>query len=86
MDHISQPIGILEQSRVRLAHLAICIPDSLVSLPQSSVIRSYFLSELARICSIFKVDEIVILHDFTYESKSDQFSPMEYMARNLQYL
>ncbi len=69
-----------------MGHLAVCIPDSLVSIPQSSVIRSYFLSELARICSLYRVDEIIVLHDYTYESKSDQFNPSEYMIRNFQYL
>lgn len=69
-----------------MAHIAVCLPDSLVSIPQSSVIRSYFLSELARICALYRVDEIIVLKDHTYTSKSDQFNPAEYMVRNLQYL
>lgn len=50
------------------------------------MLRAYFVSELARICAIFKVDEIVVLHDFAYKSKSEAFFPSEYMVRNLQYL
>ena len=50
------------------------------------MLRAYFVSELARICTIFRVDEIVVLHDFAYKSKSEAFFPSEYMVRNLQYL
>lgn len=41
---------------------------------------------MARISSIFKVDEIVILKDHGYNAKSQNFNPSEYIARNLQYL
>lgn len=48
--------------------------------------RAYFISEVARIASIFKVDEIVVLKDQGYTQKSEKFIPCDYIARNLQYL
>ena len=69
-----------------LKHVAVCFPDSILELPQTSTLRAYFISEIARICSIFKVDEIVILKDRSYAAKSEKFNPSEYLARNLQYL
>ena len=73
-----------EQQRIH--HLAICFPDSILEIPQNSDLRAYFVSEVARICSIFKVDEIIILRDHAYKSKSENFKPTEYLVRNLQYL
>lgn len=58
----------------------------MLEIPQTSALRAYFISEIARISSIFKVDEIVILKDHSYSPKSEKFVPCEYIARNLQYL
>ncbi|KAL4468345.1 hypothetical protein ABPG72_010746 [Tetrahymena utriculariae] len=72
--------------KIKLKHLAICIPDSIVSIPQSSELRSYFISELARTAAIFCVDEIIILKDNSYIAKSQNFQQGPYIVRNLQYL
>jgi predicted SPOUT superfamily RNA methylase MTH1 len=45
-----------ERAHNKLSHLAICFPDSILEIPQTSPIRAYFISEIARIASIFKVD------------------------------
>ena len=42
--------------KIQLKHLAICFPDSILEIPQTSPLRSYFISEVARISSIFRVD------------------------------
>ncbi|KAL4427495.1 hypothetical protein ABPG74_015198 [Tetrahymena malaccensis] len=72
--------------KIKLKHLAICIPDSIISIPQSSELRSYFISELARTAAIFCVDEIIILKDNSYIAKSQNFQQGPYIVRNLQYL
>lgn len=66
--------------------ISICFPDSIVALHQSSELRSYFISEIARMATIFCVDEIVILKDHTYKTKSPNFDATQYLAINLQYL
>lgn len=45
-----------ERAHTKLSHLAICFPDSILEIPQTSPLRAYFISEIARIASIFKVD------------------------------
>lgn len=75
-----------EREETKIRHLSICFPDSILEIPQTSALRAYFISEIARISSIFKVDEIIILQDHGYTSKSEKFVPTEYIARNLQYL
>lgn len=62
-------------TKQKLKHLAICFPDSILEIPQNSDLRAYFVSEVARICSIFKVDEIIILRDHAYKPKSENFKP-----------
>eukprot|EP01016_Furgasonia_blochmanni_P029745 TRINITY_DN3116_c0_g1_i7.p1 TRINITY_DN3116_c0_g1~~TRINITY_DN3116_c0_g1_i7.p1 ORF type:complete len:497 (+),score=142.70 TRINITY_DN3116_c0_g1_i7:49-1539(+) len=66
--------------------VSICIPDSIIQLAQSEELRSYFVSQISRISSIFCVDEIIILRDFAYQPKNDSFDPSAFICRNLQYL
>ncbi|CAD8164622.1 unnamed protein product [Paramecium octaurelia] len=79
-----------EQQKKKLAveqrHVTIAIPDSIISNAQSSELRSYFMSQLARMFAIFQVDEVIILRDYSYIPKSKQFDVASYVVRNLQYL
>ena len=77
---------MIDDGLPKLEHLAIAFPDSVLEVPQTSPLRAYFITQVARICSMFKVDEIVILKDHGYVAKSQNFNPSEYIARNLQYL
>ncbi|CAD8100120.1 unnamed protein product [Paramecium primaurelia] len=79
-----------EQQKKKLSleqrHVTIAIPDSIISNAQSSELRSYFMSQLARMFAIFQVDEVIILRDYSYIPKSKQFDVASYVVRNLQYL
>ncbi len=76
----------IEYTRKKLKSISICIPDSIIDKCQSSELRSYFISQLARTCSQFQVDEIIILKDHSYKTKSLKFDATGYVARNLQYI
>lgn len=58
--------NISESKKIKkYPNISICFPDSIIALHQSSELRSYFISEIARMASIFTVDEIIILKDHT---------------------
>eukprot|EP00340_Litonotus_pictus_P010217 CAMPEP_0170514972 /NCGR_PEP_ID=MMETSP0209-20121228/1464_1 /TAXON_ID=665100 ORGANISM="Litonotus pictus, Strain P1" /NCGR_SAMPLE_ID=MMETSP0209 /ASSEMBLY_ACC=CAM_ASM_000301 /LENGTH=409 /DNA_ID=CAMNT_0010799253 /DNA_START=6 /DNA_END=1235 /DNA_ORIENTATION=- len=64
--------------------ISIALPSSIIDNAQSKELRSYLVGQLARTCSIFKVDEVVIFHDSlnkgTYKDK------LNFCLTNLQYL
>lgn len=76
----------IEYTIKKLKSISICIPDSIIDKCQSSELRSYFISQLARTCSQFQVDEIIILKDHSYKTMSLKFDATGYVARNLQYI
>ena len=64
--------------------LTIAIPSSIIDNAQSKELRSYLVGQIARTCSIFNIDEIVIFHDSlnkgTYKDK------LNFCLTNIQYL
>ena len=64
------PVRTMLSEKCRMKNLTICFPDSILEIPQTSALRSYFIGEVARISSIFKFDEIIILKDHGYNAKS----------------
>lgn len=67
-----------------LPTISIALPSSIIDNAQSKELRSYLVGQIARTCSIFKVDEIIIFHDSlnkgTYKDK------LNFCLTNLQYL
>ena len=76
----------IQESCIKIKSISISIPDSIIQIAQSAELRSYFISEIARKASIFCIDEIIVLKDHAYKTKSPNFDSLGYVCRNLQYL
>ena len=63
--------------------LSILLPSSIIDNAQSKELRTYLIGEIARIIGIFKISEIIILHDKLKENSKDY---LNYFVKNLQYL
>lgn len=67
-----------------LPTISIAIPSSIIDNAQSKELRAYLVGQIARTCSIFKVDEIVLFHDS--KNKGTYKDKLNFCLTNLQYI
>lgn len=64
--------------------ISIAIPSSIIDNAQSKELRAYLVGQIARTCSIFRIDEIIIYHDSLH--KGTVKDKLNFCLTNLQYL
>lgn len=72
--------------RVSAVRRVICFPDSILLKVQTVELQNCLIGQLARILCLYKINEIIIIHDHSYNRKIMGADPADFMVKVLQYL
>ena len=73
-------------SRISNARRVICFPDSILLKVQTVELQNCLIGQLARILCLYKINEVIIIHDHSYNKIIMGASPADFMLKVLQYL
>ena len=64
----------------------ICFPDSILLKVQTVELQNCLIGQLARILCLYKINEVIIIHDHSYNKIIMGADPADFMLKVLQYL
>ena len=73
-------------TRLSKMRRVICIPDSILLKVQTQELQNCLIGQLARIFCLYKINEIIIIHDHSYTKKVMGVEPAVLIQKVLQYL
>lgn len=73
-------------TRLSKMRRVICIPDSILLKVQTQELQNCLIGQLARIFCLYKINEIIIIHDHSYTKKVMGVEPALLIQKVLQYL
>ena len=73
-------------SKVSKMRRVICLPDSILLKVQTQELQNCLIGQLARIFCLYKINEIIIIHDHSYNKTILGVTPALLIQKVLQYL